>query len=323
MKPQAYAAIDIGSNTFRLMIAHQAAPEHPTPWHIEAYTHRIIRLGEGLHEHGQLCDAAMQRAMSAFHEFATLLHQHHIDAEHTYAVATSAMREARNGHAFCQQVAQETGIQVHIIAGEEEARLSLLGSGAVLPPDIRQNFLLFDIGGGSTEFVRAQHHTVHDAISRTLGVVRLVEAHLHSNPPSHDDYQAMKDTCLEHLQAVETHWHNSNGHRHTPPALVGTAGTVTTLAAVDLDMHCYDADIINQHSISRSRFHELKQQLLSMSLTQRQNLAAIEEGRADLMVAGIAIIDTILEHWDYDTLRIVDAGLLEGAWLSFMQPEQT
>ena len=319
MNPNSYAAIDIGSNTFRLMIAREATPEHPTPWHIEAYTHRIIRLGEGLHESGKLCDAAMQRAMHAFHDFSRILQEHHIPAERTYAVATAAMREASNGQDFCQQIASETGLSLHIIAGDEEARLSLLGSGAVLSPETRQDFLLFDIGGGSTEFVRAQRGSVVDAISRKMGVVRLVEAHLHSNPPSHDDYQAMKRTCQQHLHAVEAYWQANSGQQRVPPALVGTAGTITTLAAVDLNMHTYDANIINQHSISRSRFQALKEQLLNMSLEQRQAIPAIEAGRADLMIAGIAIMDAIFEQWQHDTVRVVDAGLLEGAWLSLSQ----
>jgi len=310
-----FAAIDIGSNTFRLMIAKPAPVNHITPWHIQAYTHRIVRLGEGLHQSGRLCEAAMLRALDAFRAFADILNQHGVDAGHTYAVATAAMREADNGQTFCQQVLEETGIQIHIIQGDAEASMSLLGSCAVLPSDIQENFLLFDIGGGSTEFVRAKQGQCLDAISRKLGVVRLVEAHLKSDPPSTVDYDVMCQTCQQHLKAVETHWLASQGHQTPPPALVGTAGTITTLAAIDLDMHDYDANLINNHSISYPRFLQLKQKLLAMTQQERQAMPSIEAGRADLMIAGIAIMDNIFKHWGYQNINVVDAGLLEGAWL--------
>ncbi|MDQ6991763.1 MAG: Ppx/GppA phosphatase family protein [Mariprofundaceae bacterium] len=310
-----FAAIDIGSNTFRLMIAKPALSNHITPWHIQAYTHRIVRLGEGLHQSGCLCEAAMLRALDAFHAFADILKQHDVDAEHTYAVATAAMREASNGHDFCQHILQQTGIQINIIEGHDEANMSLLGSCAVLPQTIRNDFLLFDIGGGSTEFVRAKQGQCLDAISRKLGVVRLVEAHLHTNPPSADDYHAMYQTCQHHLTEVEAHWLASQGHQTIPPTLVGTAGTITTLAAIDLDMHTYDANLINNHHISYPRFLQLKQQLLTMTHEQRQAMPSIEAGRADLMIAGLAIIDTVFQRWAYQDITVVDAGLLEGAWL--------
>jgi len=313
--PQAFAAIDIGSNTFRLMIADEAVMPHPTPWHIIAYTHRIIRLGEGLHASGKLCDTAMLRAIQAFHAFADILKEHNIPADRTYAVATAAIREASNGEAFCAQVKAETGIQIHIIHGDIEANSSLAGSAAVLPKASRNDFLLFDIGGGSTEFVRAQHSCCLDAISRKLGVVRLVEAHLQSNPPSPHDYEQMKATCRQHLTNVEQHWQQTSGHIRPPKEMVGTAGTVTTLAAIDLNMVTYDANQINNHCITYARFMELKQQLLDMALQERQAIPAIEAGRADLMIAGLAIIESIFDRWHYTSMRVVDAGLLEGAWL--------
>jgi len=316
MKNQAYGAIDIGSNTFRLLIAKRnIALTAKTPWHIIAYNHRIVRLGEGLHQSGKLCDAAMQRALSAFHEFSELLKQHHIQPSQLRAVATAAMREAKNGLEFCQQVKETTGIHIQIIDGEQEANTSLAGSCAVLPVDIRHNFMLFDIGGGSTEFVRAKNSTTIDAISQKMGVVRLVETYLRSDPPSQGDYDNMKQACHTHLDKVESYWQKNKQSIIVPKHLVGTAGTVTTLAAIDLEMAEYDADIVNNHIISKQRFFDLRNQLLALTHKQRQAIPAIEQGRADLMIAGIAIIETIFERWNYNNLIIVDAGLLEGAWL--------
>ena len=317
MTQQAYASIDIGSNTFRLLIAKRQKNKHATtPWHILAYTHRIIRLGEGLHQSGKLSDAAMQRAMHAFHDFSDLLKKHHIKTSQLSAVATAAMRDAENGLDFCQQVEIETGIHIQIIDGTQEANRSLAGSCAVLAKDICHDLLLFDIGGGSTEFVRAKDSESIDAISRKMGVVRLIEAHLHSNPPSKEDYEAMKATCHKHLDEVEKYWQQSKQQISAPKYLVGTAGTVTTLAAIDLGLIDYNADIVNNHCVSKQRFFDLRDQLLAMTHQERQAIPAIEQGRADLMVAGLAIIESIFERWHYESLIIVDAGLLEGTWLN-------
>jgi len=316
MTKKTYAAIDIGSNTFRLLIAKKHNHKQPTtPWNIIAYTHHIVRLGEGLHQSGKLCDAAMQRALHAFNDFSAILQQHDIPASQLRAVATAAIREAENGSLFCQKVVQETGIHIQIIDGKHEANSSLAGSCAVLPNAIRKDFLLFDIGGGSTEFVRAKNSDNIDAISRKMGVVRLVETYLHNDPPSQYDYQSMKKACHEHLDAVETYWQKENQHKTAPNYLVGTAGTVTTLAAIDLELNNYDPDKVNNHLISRQRFFNLRDQLLTMTHNERQAIPAIEQGRADLMIAGIAIIESIFERWHYESLITVDAGLLEGAWL--------
>ncbi len=305
----AFASIDIGSNTFRLLIAEPDDGRYP--WHTLAYTHRIVRLGEGLHHHGQLSDAGMQRGLSALREFAGILARHGVTADDTLAVATAAMREAANGPEFRDRVLAETGIDIRIIDGEQEAAWSLAGACAVLDEDTRRDMLLFDIGGGSTEFIRAANMRAIDAISRKLGVVRLVEAHLHSDPPSPEDYQAMKRTAFEHLEAVRDFWNGED----PPSRLVGTAGTVTTLAATELDLFPYDADIINNHVMDRAAFTALRERLLSLNHEQRQAIRTIEPGRADLIVAGLAIVEAVLDYWAYEAMIVVDAGLLEGAWL--------
>ncbi len=306
-----FAAIDIGSNTFRLLIAEPAKPGSSTPWQTIYYTHRIIRLGEGLHHSGRLAEAAMQRAMRAFADYAKLIADYQVPAAHVFATATAAMREAENGAAFRDAVQAETGIDMHIIGGEIEAGMSLQGASAVLPATTRKDMLLFDIGGASTEFIRAANGECRDAISRKMGVVRLVEAHLHSDPPSPSDYDAMLNAAAAHLSAVEDYW----GDKQPPATLVGTAGTVTTLAATELDLCPYNADIINNHSMSRSAFKTLRDRLLGMNHAERQSIRTIEQGRGDLIVAGLAIIEAIMNRWHYDNMIVVDAGLLEGAWL--------
>ncbi len=309
MTKQPFAAIDIGSNTFRLLIAHPSTGT--PPWQTLHYTHRIVRLGEGLHHSGRLNDTAMQRGMDAFHTFASLLQQYNVPCEQVYAVATAAMREAANGVSFRDRVQRETGICIDIIDGEREAAMSLAGACAVLHADTRRDFLLFDIGGGSTEFIRAREGRALDAISCKLGVVRLVERFLHSDPPANDDYQNMIHATQQHLDDVAAHW---SGARE-PAHLVGTAGTVTTLAATELDLCPYDASIINNHVMSRQAFCQLRDRLLALNHAQRQAIRTIEQGRSDLIVAGLAIVEAVMQRWHYDAMIVVDAGLLEGAWL--------
>jgi len=307
------AAIDIGSNTFRLLIARPAANEQASPpWKTIYYTHRIVRLGEGLHHSGELSEAGMRRAATVLKEFTGILTTHGIKPEAACAVATAAMRDAENGREFSRRIRQETGLHIRIIDGETEASMSLQGATAVLESDTRSNMLLFDIGGGSTEFIRARDSILRDAISCKLGVVRLVDTHLNSDPPSTADYAAMVAASNRHLDSVKQHW----GDDRIPVYLVGTAGTVTTLAAIHLDLTPYDAGIINNHVIARGDFLALRDRLLSLTHDQRQAMRTIEEGRADLMVAGLAVIEAVMTRWNYDELIIVDAGLLEGTWLT-------
>ncbi len=307
------AAIDIGSNTFRLLIARAATNTYPfPPWETACYTHRIVRLGEGLHHTGRLSTTGMQRAMAALGEFANIIQDYGIRPEKAHAVATSAMRDARNGKEFSLRIRKETGLHIRIIDGETEASMSLNGASAVLKNSTRSDMLLIDIGGGSTEFIRTKQKQSGDAISCRLGVVRLVDAYLTSDPPSNPDYQAMKNEVLKHLSTVDMYWNDGQNPTH----LAGTAGTVTTLAAIHLDLFPYDANVVNNHVITQTEFMVLRDRLLHLTHHERQAMRTIETGRADLMVAGLAIIEAVIEHWDYKELVVVDAGLLEGAWLA-------
>jgi len=256
----------------------------------------------------------MNRAIEALKSFKATIEEHHIAEEHIFAVATAAVREARNGLEFQQRVIDDLGIHVNIIDGDTEATRSLHGAASVLHPETRDDMLLFDIGGGSTEFIRVGHGHVIDAISRKLGVVRLIEAHLKSDPPSDKDFRAMKDTVHQHLDSVETYWQKTSSH--IPNYMVGTAGTVTTLAAVEMNLLPYDAEEVNNHSISRESFEKVRDRLLSMNHQQRQEIPTIEAGRADLIIGGLAIIESMMERWNYSAFITVDAGLLEGNWLA-------
>lgn len=299
----------------RLLIARPTSKMGTSqPWEVIAYNHQITRLGQGIHEHGKLSDAGINRTLQALQTFKSIIDSHQITSKQIYATATAAVRESENGYVFQQQVLKNTGIHITIINGKHEASMALLGATAVLHKKPQNDMLFFDIGGGSTEFIRAKQGHIVDSISCKLGVVRLVEAHLHSDPPSLEDYQAIKNTVSTHLQTVEQHWKKTSDT--IPAYMVGTAGTVTTLAAVQMDLVPYDPQQVNNHPISRTDFNQLKDHLLSLNHKQRERIPAIEAGRSDLIIAGLAIIETIMEKWDYNFFITVDAGLLEGNWLA-------
>ncbi|MFQ5356387.1 MAG: hypothetical protein ACE5DY_07885, partial [Mariprofundaceae bacterium] len=303
------AAIDIGSNTARLMIAEPSKTQ--LPWNIKVCHTHITRLGQGVHASHKLQDKAMARTLSVLAEFSELLQEHDVTQDHVLAVATAAIRESANGGDFLKRVAKETGISLCIIDGQEEARLCLQGATAVLLPQFRRDLLLVDIGGGSTEFIRAHNKGFGEAISRKLGAVSLAETSLQSDPPADKDYKTMLEDARQHLVEVEQSW----GSARAPQTLAGVAGTFTTLAALHLKLSPYNANQVNNHIISYTALIKLKETLLAMTHKQRAELAYIEEGRADLIIAGLAIIESIMTRWHYTELVTVDASLLEGTWL--------
>ncbi|MDX8413183.1 MAG: Ppx/GppA family phosphatase [Mariprofundales bacterium] len=301
------AAIDLGSNTIRLLIARADSSVTP-PWQVVHYHHHIARLGEGVRASGALGEAGMARALAALADLLARCHRFAVADQDITITATAAVRQAENGRQFCQRVAREIGPPIRILSGEEEAALALRGSRSVLESAVADQMLLFDIGGASTELIRVVDGKMVDVISLPLGVIRLVEEGLKSDPPSADDWAAMRQLADDGLNAVAQMWLQSS----LPTHLVGTAGTVTTLAATELNMAEYNADTINQHWMSRAAFDRLRSDLCAMNHAQRQAHPAIEAGRADLIVAGAAIVDAIFSRWNYQSMRCVDAGLMEG-----------
>jgi len=299
------AVLDIGSNTIRLLIAETTGSHHKKLH----YQHAIARLGEGLQHSGQLSEAGMARAMLIFREFTAVCQSFSIETAYIKAVATAAIREANNGATFVEQVLADIGLNIQVIGGETEARLALFGAQSALDEGIKDDMLLFDIGGGSTEFSRVCKGLLLDSFSEKLGVVRLTELYLKQDPPNQAEYDAMKAQSRKHLLQVEKLW---GQNKTLPSCLVGTAGSVTTLAAIALDMQVYDASQINNYRMDKATFFTLRDKLLHMSQAQRLAIPALEKGREDVIIAGLAIVETLFEQWGFDAMITVDAGLLEG-----------
>ncbi len=295
------AAIDLGTNTVRLLVVEASG----AAWRALHEEQRVTRLGAGQAGTGILQPAAMRRTAEVVAAFARRAED--LGVRDVRIVATSAVREAANGAEFLAQVRSSSGRQVRVISGEDEARLTLLGVTEALP-DLRGDFLLFDIGGGSTEFVLSRAGRASQAVSVKLGVVELAERFMDQGPVDHTRYDAMAAEVGARLAAGLT----GPILRHGAPALVGSAGTVTTLAALDLGLESYDPVRVQGHRLTRAAVAELGGRLAALRLAERAALPCLEPGRADLIVAGSAICLEALDRLGFAALVVSDRGLREG-----------
>jgi len=266
---------------------------------------RVTRLGEGQAGTGVLQPAAMRRTAEVVAAFCRRAED--LGAHDVRIVGTSAVREAANSAEFLAQVRSSSGRQVRVISGEEEARLTCLGVTQGLP-DLNGHFLLFDIGGGSTEFVLSRAGRAPLAVSVKLGVVELAERFMDQGPVDDTRYDAMAAEIGARLAAGLT----EPILRHGAPVLVGSAGTVTTLAALDLGLESYDPARVHGHRLTRVVVGGICARLAALSLAERAALPCLEPGRADLIVPGSAICLEALSRLGFDALVVSDRGLREG-----------
>jgi len=311
---QSYAAIDLGTNNCRLLIARPSGENFTV---IDAFS-RVVRLGEGLAQTGRLSDEAMDRTMSALRVCAAKLVRRNVYLARS--VATEACRRAENGPEFIDRVREETGIQLDIISAREEARLAVLGCHVLLE-DGRGPAMIFDIGGGSTELVLIESTDtvpqILDWQSVPWGVVSLTEtcgAESADQEERLERYRHMRSLVAESFSAFA---------RRTLPAqrkaaesgalrLLGTSGTVTTLASVHLGLPQYDRRAVDGLIVPARSMRAISERLSSMPIEQRREEACIGRDRADLVVAGCAILEAILDLWPADRLGVADRGIREG-----------
>lgn len=299
-----YAAIDVGTNTVRVLVAESEDPATYRPIY-EAQV--ITRLGERLQETGLLSAVAVERTLEVLQRYVQTAKD--LGAHEIAAVATSAAREAKNRAEFVARVLKEVGLALQVIPGEQEATLTALGVSHALGPD-HTDMLIVDIGGGSTEFTAFEEGKITGNASLPIGVVKCTEAHFKSDPPSVDEREAAASSIRERLLQLPPSLH------HPPGAtLVGTAGTPTTLASIDLGLEKYDGTRVTGHRLSRDRIHELLHYLCSLPLAERRQLVGLEPARADVIVSGTLLAREIMTLFDFDELTVSDGGLREGVLL--------
>ncbi|MBV1690442.1 Ppx/GppA family phosphatase [Novosphingobium sp. G106] len=311
---QAYAAIDLGTNNCRLLIARPSGENFIV---IDAFS-RVVRLGEGLAQTGRLSQEAMDRALAALHVCADKLCRRSVQLARS--VATEACRRAENGAEFIERVKQETGIALDIISAREEARLAVLGCHILLEPGAGPA-MIFDIGGGSTELVLIDSTEpvphILDWQSVPWGVVSLTET-CGPEGESHADrvarYIRMRELVSDSFApfADRTARVRAAEPAGGPLRLLGTSGTVTTLASLHLDLPQYDRRAVDGLIVPADSMRAISTRLSSMSMAERRELPCIGRERADLVVAGCAILEAILDIWPADRLGVADRGIREG-----------
>lgn len=306
-----YASIDIGTNTLRLLIAETGSSGRLAPL---VYRRAITRLGGSYTESAGIDPMSAQRTFAALEEFKRVIDE--VGVESVEAAATSVVRRARNKKWFLSEIEKKTGIRVSVISGDEEARLSLLGVLSVLN-DKRGRRLVMDIGGGSTEFIATDDSGIRGVWSMEMGVVHLTETHLKSDPPSDAEIKALRGEIGAVMGELKAGMANAGVNpadysMASGAVFVGTAGTVTTLAALDQGLEVYDRTRINNATLSRPRVERLYRYLVGLTLRERQTAANLEKGREDLIISGALIAVAAMDEFGFEEIKVSDAGLLEG-----------
>jgi exopolyphosphatase/guanosine-5'-triphosphate,3'-diphosphate pyrophosphatase len=309
-----YGALDLGTNNCRLLVARPAEDGFVV---IDAFS-RVVRLGEGLAASGRISDAAQDRALAALSICADKLRRRRVSLSRS--VATEACRRAANGRDFVERVHRETGIALDIIAPEEEARLAMLGCHRLLEPGDGPA-LIFDIGGGSTELVLIDTDGITPKIkcwwSAPWGVVSLTESEGRDFPDP-DERLAAYGRMRERVRHAFRRFSELLPEKKENIRLMGTSGTVTTLASVHLALPSYDRRAIDGLMVPVDSMRQISSMMSRMSLAERSELPCIGAERADLVVAGCAILDAIMDIWPAKILGVADRGIREGILRSLM-----
>lgn len=317
-----YGALDLGTNNCRLLIARPAREGFRV---VDSFS-RIVRLGEGLSRTGRLDADAMDRAYDALGLCAERLIRRGVDSDRFTAVATQACRAAENGEAFVERVRKGTGLRLRIIDPAEEARLSVAGCLNLFDPRA-EAVLVVDVGGGSTEISwlakGPRGFETLDWMSAPLGVVTLAERHPEPEGSAPDWYEAMVADMASAIArggaaAGQAREHFAAGRGH----MIGTSGAITSLAGIHLGLRRYQRDLVDGLWMTRGQCEAAADRLRRMGPAGRAADSCIGPDRADLVLAGAAILEAVQRAWPCERVRVADRGLREGLLLERMRQDQ-
>ncbi|HXY93670.1 MAG TPA: Ppx/GppA phosphatase family protein [Acidimicrobiia bacterium] len=297
------AAVDIGTNSIRLLVADVDGSGRDSKLRTLDRRMRITRLGQGVDRSRALAPDAVGRTVDVLREYRVALDEHGV--ERVRATATSAARDASNRDEFFTAAHEVLGVAPELLSGDDEARLSFLGATADL--DAPAPHLVVDIGGGSTEFVLGADEPVA-LTSLDVGCVRVTEQFLHSDPPAPEELANAVATVRDLVSDVP---------RHVPGAaeaatLVGLAGTITTVAAIEQGLAEYDPDRIHHFRLTRAAAEDVFRTLATETAGQRAHNPGLEAGRVDVIVGGAIVLVTILRVLGYDEVLVSEADILDG-----------
>ncbi len=297
------AVIDVGSNTIRMLLGscyHGKILPH-------SYQRQITRLGGDFSPQTGLSASAMERALITLESYSQIIAA--TDISQVRAVATAVLRRAKNRSSFLARIAAETGLNIEVIGGEEEGRLTTLGSLSVIDPT-PDTAIVIDIGGGSTELVSLVEGEIRLQKSYPLGVVNLCEEYF-STAQRQQQINSIVQQFNQSLQNA--------GLAEINYQLIGTAGTITTLAAIHLQLQKYNPHLINNHEISIDWLANIQEKLELISVPEREQLIGMEKGRGDLILPGLQILLTLMSQFQCSAVKVSDYGLLEGVMLQLTE----
>lgn len=291
------AAVDIGTNSTRLLVSDGGRRDL-------ARLLRVTRLGAGVEASGRLAPSAVERTVAALREYREVLDR--LGAERVRAVTTSAGRDAGDVDVFLQAAAEALGVRPEVLGGAEEGRLAFAGAAAALEP-AQGPFLVVDVGGGSTEF-SVGTTACEGVVSVDVGSVRLTEAYLHRDPPGPEELVAALSVVEAHLDDVVRELPAVRDVR----TLVGVAGTVTTVAAVELGLAAYDRDRIHHLVLTRAAVEDVFRTLATEALADRLHNPGLPADRADVIVGGCCVLVQLFRVLGFEELLVSEADLLDG-----------
>jgi exopolyphosphatase/guanosine-5'-triphosphate,3'-diphosphate pyrophosphatase len=292
------AAVDCGTNSVRLLVTEGGKDVHREM--------RIVRLGQSVDSTGVLAPEAIERTRVALADYAEIIER--LGAQRTRMVATSATRDAANRDDFTAMVRDTLGVEAEVVTGLEEAALSF--SGAVGTMDgLPRPVLLVDLGGGSTELVLGGHQL--RAYSMDVGSVRMTERHLRDDPPTQQQVDAAVADVREAIEAAR-----ADVPLNEARTVVGVAGSITTIAAVALDLEEYDAEAVHGSRMSAERIAEVTDRLLHLDHDQRAAIRAIHPGRVDVIGGGALVLRTLVEEVGAAEVVVSEHDILDGIALS-------
>ncbi len=298
------AVIDLGTNSTRLLVGRVRDGR------VEQLERRttVTRLGDGVDESGRLTAAAVERVAAAVGEYREIIDR--LGAEPVVAVATSAVRDARNANDLVEALRERHGVEVHTISGEDEARLTFSGATAGAEP-AQAPTLVIDIGGGSTEYVMGEPGREPEFhVSTRMGSVRHTERHLHSDPPSADELATLAADA-DRILSTEI----PPDVRDRVKRAIAVAGTATSLAAIDLELDPYDSERVHRYVLGRASVERDLARLARLPLEPRTHVVGLHPERAPTIVAGVAILARSLRHFGLDEVTVSEADILQGTLL--------
>lgn len=304
------AAIDVGTNSTRVLVAEDQADGFRT---LDRRM-MITRLGQGVDRRRVLAAEALERTLGTIAEYAAICGEYGV--ERLRVTGTSAVRDAHNREEFFDAVRKLTGAEPELLSGEDEARAAFIGAVSDLPGE--EAVLVVDIGGGSTELIFGQRGPdgagePASFVSLDVGCVRLLEKHLHSDPPAHEELEALRAEAGLALESAEAQLDVTPGTR-----LVGVAGTVTQLALLKAGVPVYDPDVTHHAVLSHGDVRRLARRLESLPYEKRKRVKGLEPGRVDVIVAGAEILLQVMEVFDAPELLVSEKDILDGLVLELL-----